>query len=89
MQLPEVDGTARRVVVVAMNGVVPVSRMVESHGFKPHRLTSGPYSVRSLPGVSEPGTVLLLDAEGRQVGKWAGTLSDVQQREIVAAIRKA
>jgi hypothetical protein len=89
MQLPEVDGTARRVVVVAMDAGPAVAQVVESHGFKPHRLTSGPYSVRSLPGVSEPGTVLLLDPEGRQVGKWAGALSDVQQREIVAAIRKA
>jgi hypothetical protein len=87
MQLPEVDGTERRVVVVAMDGNLPVSEMVESHGFRPHRLTSGPYSVRSLPGVSEPGTVLLLDPDGQQIGKWVGPHSEAQQREIVAAIR--
>jgi hypothetical protein len=88
MELPEVDGRARRVVTVAMDGVVPLSDIVAPLGFKPHRLTSGPYMFRSLPGVSEPGTVLLLDAEGAQIGKWTGALSETQKSEIVAAIRK-
>lgn len=84
--LPGMDGKARKVVAVAMNGVWPVQDVVGPLGFKPHRLTSGPYMMRSLPGVSEPGTVLVLDAQGNQRGKWVGRLSPRQEEEIIKAL---
>jgi hypothetical protein len=88
MRLPSADGTARRIVAVAMDGVAPVAEIVDPAGFKPHRLTSGPYMFRSLPGVSKPGSVLLLDSDGRQLRKWVGALSAAQQQEIVRAFSR-
>lgn len=86
MELPLMDGTSRRLVVVAMNGAVPVHEMVTQKGLKPHRLTSGPYMRRTLPGVSQPGTILLLDADGNQRGKWVAPLSPEQEQQVIRAV---
>ena len=86
MGMAEMDGVERRLVVVSMNGVAPLAQALEPQGFKPHRLTSGPQRGQ-LPGAANPGVLLLLDADGAQVGRWAGALSAAQQREVISAIR--
>lgn len=85
LKMPGMDGTTRRLVVVAMDGVWPVKDIADKHGFEPHRLTSGPYPARKLPGVTKAPTVLVLDEKGVQVGRWEGALSAAQQKEIIAA----
>jgi hypothetical protein len=85
--MTEMDGVERRFVVVSMNGVVPLAQAMEPRGFKPHRLTSGPGIGQTLPGATGPGILLLLDASGAQKGRWAGELSEAQQREVMEAIR--
>lgn len=87
LALPEMDGKAGRVIGVAMDGVWPMHEIIAAEGFKPHRLTSGPYMTQSLPGVSQPGTILLLDADGRQRGRWVGRLTDAEQEELIAALK--
>jgi len=87
MGMTEMDGVERRFVVVSMNGVVPLAQAIEPRGFKPHRLTSGPGIGQTLPGATEPGILLLLDASGAPKGRWAGELSEAQQREVMEAIR--
>jgi hypothetical protein len=89
MTLPQADGTERKVIGVAMDGVAPMSEIVTPLGFKPHRLTSGPYMFRALPGVSAPATILLLDADGRQLSKWVGTLSETEKQQIIDAFTRA
>ncbi len=86
MEMREMDGVERRLVVVSMNGVVPLAEAIEPRGFKPHRLTSGPGMGR-LPGAPEPGILLLLDADGAQKGRWTGQLTTAQQREVIEALR--
>lgn len=86
MGMTEMDGVERRLVVVSMNGVAPLAQAIEPRGFKPHRLTSGPQRGK-LPGAPEPGILLLLDGSGAQQGRWAGQLSQDQQREVIEAIR--
>lgn len=87
MAMPEMDGVERRLVVVSMNGVVPLADAIEPRGFTPHRLTSGPGMRQSVPGAPEPGVLLLLDASGAQKGRWAGELNAAQQQEVIDAIR--
>lgn len=87
MAMTEMDGVERRLIVVSMNGVVPLAQAIEPRGFTPHRLTSGPGMGQSLPGAAEPGVLLLFDATGVQKGRWTGELSPAQQREIIEAIR--
>lgn len=84
--LPGMDGKGRRVVAVAMDGVWPLKDLADPLGFKPHRLTSGPYPRTHLPGVSEAGSVLLLDRDGKARGKWVGRLSADMERNIVSAL---
>ena len=86
MALPAVDGQSRRVVVVAMDGAMPARRLFEPHGFKPHSLTSGPYKFKEIAGVSQPGTILVLDAAGNQRGKWVGPLTASQEQEVIRAM---
>lgn len=84
--LPAMDRKERRLIAVAMDGVIPVDNFISAHGFKPHALTSGPYKFREIAGVSEPGTLLLLDANGNQRGKWVGRLSESQREDIIRAV---
>lgn len=86
MRLPEMDGKVRRVVVIAKAGVWPVKTVTDAHGFMPHRLNSGPYMLRPVPGVTKAPTVLVLDAKGVQRGKWEGALSAKQENEVIAAL---
>lgn len=86
LALPRMDGKVRRLIVVATDGVWPVKDLLDPLKFEPHRLTSGPYPVRSLPGVTRTPAVLLLDPAGRIVGKWEGELSRPQEAEIVKAL---
>lgn len=88
MKLPAVDGSARRVVVVAMDGVWPVKNITDAHGFTPHHLTSGPYRRRTVAGITKAPTILVVDGKGAQRGKWAGALTAAQQKEIIAALNK-
>lgn len=88
MELPEMNGTSRRVVVIAKAGVWPVKNVTDAHGFMPHRLNSGPYMMRPVPGVTSAPTVLVLDAKGVQRGKWEGVLSAEQQKAVIAALMK-
>jgi hypothetical protein len=84
--LPGMDGIARRLVVIAPDGVVPAREVLLAHGVKPHRLTSGPspadlpLPVRGIPAV------VVLNTRGVQVGAWEGALTPDQQRDIVRAI---
>lgn len=87
MGMQEMDGVERRLVVVSMNGVVPLAEAIEPRGFKPHRLTSGPGMGQRMPGAPEPGILLLLDANGAQKGRWTGQLTTAQQREVIEALR--
>lgn len=63
-----------------------MSDFIGRYGFKPHKLTSGPYKFKEIAGVSEPGTILVLDAQGNQRGKWVGRLSPRQEEEIIKAL---
>lgn len=86
LSLPRMDGKARRLVVVAVDGLWPVKDILDPNKFEPHRLTSGPYPAQRLPGVTRTPSLLLLDAAGSTVGKWEGGLSAAQQEEVIAAI---
>ncbi|MEX2270145.1 MAG: hypothetical protein WD690_01650 [Vicinamibacterales bacterium] len=85
MNLPGMDGSKRRVVVVAMDGVWPVKKRTDALSFKPHRLTSGPYPGRDLPGVKAAPTILVFDRAGKQRGVWTGPFTPVQQKAVIAA----
>lgn len=85
LKIPGMDGSTRRLIIVAMDGVWPVKDITDKQRFEPHRLTSGPYPAGRLPGVTKAPTVLVLDEKGTQVGKWEGALSDAQRKEIIAA----
>lgn len=88
MKLPGMDGTERRVVVIAKDGVWPVKIVTDAHGFLPHHLTSGPYPRRPVPGVTKAPAIVVLDAKGKERGKWEGLLDASQQKAIVAALTK-
>lgn len=86
MKLPAMDGTKRRVLVVAMDGVWPVKDKCDAAGFVPHRLTSGPYPDMDLPGVKTAPAILVLDAKGKQRGVWVGPFTAEKRNAIVAAV---
>jgi thiol-disulfide isomerase/thioredoxin len=88
LALPRMDGKARRFIVVAVDGLWPVKDILDPQRFEPHRLTSGPYPARRLPGVSGTPALLLLDRAGKTVRVWEGPLSNAQQQEIIDAINK-
>ena len=85
LKVPGMYGSTRRLIVVARDGVWPVKDITDKQAFEPHRLTSGPYPAGRLPGVTKAPTVLVLDENGAPVGKWEGPLTDVQQKEVIAA----
>ncbi|MDQ3068835.1 MAG: hypothetical protein M3R55_03790 [Acidobacteriota bacterium] len=85
LALPGMDGKARRLVVVAMDGVWPVKFKTDAAKFTPHRLTSGPYPGLDFPGVRRAPTIVVLDAAGKQRGAWAGPLTPEQQKAVIAA----
>jgi hypothetical protein len=80
---PRMDGTARRFVVLTQGGMVPVEAVLKSNGLNPHRLTSGPASVRDVRDVP---TLVVLDASGKRRGTWVGRLTPIQEKEVLAAI---
>ena len=84
LALPQMDGKARRLVILARDGVMPVGRVLDSANFKPHLLTSGPAAVHE---IRDAPTVIVLDPAGKRIGTWTGTLTQSQQGEILAAIR--
>ena len=86
MALPVMDGHDRRLIVVSMDGVGPVSEFMGRYAFKPHKLTSGPYRFKEIAGVSEPGTILVLDANGTVRGRWVGRVTSLQEEEIIKAL---
>jgi hypothetical protein len=88
MKLPGVDGVRRRVIVVARDGLNPVFGVIDAHGFKPHFMTSGPYPRRPIQGVTRVPTVIVLDAKGRERGKWEGILTSQQKQAVVLALTK-
>ena len=88
LALPRMDGNALRLIVVATDGLWPVKDVLDSQRFEPHRLNSGPYPARRLPGVSGTPALLLLDRAGKVVRVWEGPLSGAQQQEIIDAINK-
>lgn len=88
LALPRMDGKARRFIVVAVDGLWPVKDVLAPHAFEPHRLTTGPYPARRLPGVVRTPALLLLDRAGRTIRVWEGPLSSAQQQEIIAAINR-
>lgn len=88
LSLPRMDGKAGRLVVVATDGVWPVKNILDPNKLEPHRLTSGPYPARRLPGVTAAPTVVLIDRTGTTVGKWEGPLSAGDQEAIVKAINR-
>jgi len=88
LKISGMDGATRRLVVVAMDGVWPVKDITDKQKFEPHRLTSGPYPARRLPGVTRAPTVLVLDEKGEQIGKWEGQLTDAQHKQIIAAVSR-
>lgn len=85
LKLPGMDGSTRRLIVVAMDGVWPVKDITDKQAFEPHRLTSGPYPAGRLPNVTRAPTVLVLDEKGTQIGKWEGPLTEAHRKEIIAA----
>ena len=86
MALRVMDGHDRRLIVVSMDGVGPVSDFIGRYGFNPHKLTSGPYKFKEIAGVSEPGTILVLDADGTVRGKWVGRVTALKEEEIIKAL---
>ena len=82
---PIMDGTEGRLIVLSTNGAVPVKQMLEKHNLRPHRLLSYPMTATIEIPPDAPG-VYVLDAEGRRVGSWRGSLSDGQKGEVVKAI---
>ena len=82
------NGVNRRPVIIALNGVIPVKKVLDSHQLTPHRLTSGPSAAevkaRLFP---EAPTLVVLDTAGRRVGTWVGLLSRAQEAEVLARIR--
>ena len=85
LELPRMDGTAKRLVVLGI-GIAPIRQELDSAKFRPHLLTSGPAATRE---ITEFPTVIVLDAQGKRLGAWTGKLTEVQQKEIVAAISSA
>lgn len=86
--LPRMDGTRRRVVVVATDGVVPLYKILEARGFKPHRLTSGPYPGASIPRVTDVPAVIVIGSDGEERGRWNGALGPEQRSALITAITK-
>jgi hypothetical protein len=85
LALPRMDGTARRLVILAQNGVIPVKRLLDEQNFKPHGLTSGPaatHEIQDLP------TLIVLDPSGKRRGNWTGKLTAKQEAEVLASIGK-
>ena len=83
LALPRMDGFKRRVVVLSKRGVVPIARMLDQQGFKPHKLTSGPAAVRE---VETAPTVVVIGPNGKRRGAWTGRLTAAQEAEVFAAI---
>jgi hypothetical protein len=84
--LPQMDGRLGRIVVLAQGGVVPMNRVLDESGFKPHGVTSGPaatHEIRDLP------FVVVLDRAGRRQGSWSGVLTLAQEEEVVARVKRS
>lgn len=89
LSLPKMDGTVRRFVVVAPEGVVPASDAIAAAGLKPHRISSGPSpAAPPLPVKSMPA-VIVLDAGGKIAGTWEGKLSASKETTIVTLIEQS
>ncbi|HEY0871922.1 MAG TPA: hypothetical protein VGD94_00515 [Vicinamibacterales bacterium] len=87
--LKELDGERGKLIVVARDGVWPVKNVLDSHDFKPHHLTSGPYPARSVPGVGNTSpTLLVVDPKGKVDGTWSGRLPASQENQVMAAVNR-
>lgn len=83
MSLPGMDGKDGKLIVLAQQGVIPVGKMLDEQGLKPHLLTSGPaetHEIRELP------SLFILDARGKRIGTWPGKLTDEQKTKILTTI---
>lgn len=86
--LPRMDGIARRFVVLAQNGVIPVKRVLDAQSVTPHALTSGPAATHD---VKELPTLIVVDRQGRRLGAWVGHLTPEQEKvvlELVGQVRE-
>lgn len=88
MKLPGIDGVRRTIIVVARDGLNPVGKVLDAYGFQPNFMTSGPYPRRPIHGVARVPTVLVLDGNGNERGRWEGALSAEQKKAIVVALTK-
>lgn len=86
LELPRMDGKAKRLVVLAM-GIMPLGQELDSAKFTPHLLTSG--SFEATRAITDFPTVIVLNTLGKRVGTWVGKLTAVQHKEIVAVISSA
>jgi hypothetical protein len=77
------DGKRNRIIVMSTDGVVPVSKILESAGFKPHLLVSYP-RMRKLPEISDQAPELVVvDAAGKVLGTWRGRLTAAEETEVL------
>jgi hypothetical protein len=54
LNLPRMDGKDGKLIVLAQQGVIPVGKVLDDQGLKPHLLTSGPaetHEIRDLPSL--------------------------------------
>ena len=83
LALPGMDGQERRLVVLAQRGVVMMDIELKARQFKPHLVSSGPRATHDVPVLP---TVIVVGADGRRRGLWAGSLTPAQEKEVLAAV---
>jgi hypothetical protein len=83
LELPTMDGTAKRLVIMATDGIWPVKKLLDAHGLSPHQLISYPLS-RKWDVPAEPPTLVAFDGSGARLGLWAGQLTTGQQEQVLS-----
>lgn len=82
--IPRMDGLDFRMIVLAMDGLDPVTDYLASAGLAPHTVASFP-KARPLAIQGTP-TVLLLEGDGRLKDSWVGQLTPEAEASILARV---
>jgi hypothetical protein len=79
--IPGMDKTQGRLIALTYGGLVPVRQYLSAHDIDVHRAGSFPEDAAGVP--TEPGSVAVLDAEGKIVKSWSREQVTTRGDEIV------
>ena len=84
-KMPGMDGKRKKLVVFALDGVWPVKDILDTHGFRPHRLISYPTNSR-LDAHTAP-SLLVYNQKAALIGKWIGQLRPTDEDAVMALLK--